>query len=221
VSRLLIVDENDTFRRDARAHLQDSYEVLDTGSPEHALEMALTREPDIILLNLQLPEFSAVELCQTLHSLSTTHRIPILMLSSDSATIYGSLSRNLGARDYLAKPVDLHHLSARVAALLHAGPVDARVELRVRLRAALCLRGIDQNGKRFEFKTTTDNVSANGFICTCGTDLRKDSIVEVAFETKGQGNVGRARAVRAEWRDAQSPRYGFRFVTRPRRWFVL
>jgi response regulator RpfG family c-di-GMP phosphodiesterase len=221
VNRLLIVDENDTFRRDARAHLQGSYEIMDTGNPEHALEMALTRNPDIIMLNLQLPEFRGVELCQTLHSLATTHRIPILMLSSDSVTTFGTLSRNLGARDYLAKPVDLNHLSARVAALLHAGPTDSRLEHRVRLRAALSLRGIDKKGNRFESNTTTDNVSANGFICCCGNDLRKDSIVEVYFVTNDQGSLGRARAVRAEWRDAQSPRYGFRFVTKPRQWFVL
>jgi DNA-binding response OmpR family regulator len=220
MNKLLVVDENEAFRRDARTHLEGTYEIMDTGNPDQALEMAVTRNPDVIVLDLQLPEFSGVELCQTLRSLNTTHQIPILMLSSDAVTSHGILSRNLGAVDYLAKPVDFDDLSARVGALLDAERSDSRTDPRVRLRAALKLRGEDKNGKQFELTATTDNVSANGFLCGCGADLRKDSIVEVSLLTQNEVKPGTASAVRVEWRDARNPRYGFRFVTKPPQWFV-
>jgi CheY-like chemotaxis protein len=220
MNKLLVVDENEAFRRDARAHLEGTYEIMDTGNPEQALEMAVTQNPDVIVLDLQLSQLSGVELCQTLRSLNPTQRIPILTLSSDAATTFGLLSRNLGAVDYLAKPVNFDHLGARVDALLRTPRADYRTAPRVRLKAALKLRGTDNNGKQFELTTTTDNVSANGFLCYCPADLHKDSFVEVFLVAEREPNQGTACAVRAEWRDLLSPRYAFRFVSRPPQWFI-
>ena len=56
--RLLIVDDDDAVRKVLRFRLKDSYEIIDTKSPEEALALALQQKPDAILLDLMMPRCS-------------------------------------------------------------------------------------------------------------------------------------------------------------------
>src|SRR5437762_10100390 len=65
MNKLLVVDDDEAMRKVIRLNLADSYEVIDTGEPEHALALALEHKPDAILLDLRMPKYSGFELCQT------------------------------------------------------------------------------------------------------------------------------------------------------------
>jgi len=76
--KLLIVDDDEAMRRMLKLRLSATYEVIETGQPEQAMELALVHKPDAILMDLMMPQFSGFELCQSLRSLSYTSRIPLL-----------------------------------------------------------------------------------------------------------------------------------------------
>ena len=106
MNKLLVVDDDEAMRKVIRLNLADSYEVIDTGEPEHALALALEHKPDAILLDLRMPKYSGFELCQTFTSLSSTQMIPVLVISGEAGTKTKQFCRDLGAVAYFEKPVD-------------------------------------------------------------------------------------------------------------------
>ena len=218
--RILIVDDEEPFRNVLRLRLEDTFEIIDTGHAAEALALALQHQPDAVLLDLSMPESSGFELCQTLASLSHTQSIPVFVISGEPAAKYKAFCENLGAREYLEKPVDFEELKTRLAVVLRDKQPKHRAEVSVRLRVILKLVGTDAHGTKFETLTTTDEISARGFACGCTTPLKKDALVDVFEDTPEGHYVGQARAVSAEWRETPFPRYRFQFVARPRQWFL-
>src|ERR1700738_5566563 len=102
--RILIVDDDDALRALMKMRLSDTYEVIDTGNPLQALGLALEHTPDAILLDLMMPNTSGFELCQSLHTLSYTSRIPIFIVSGESAAKYRQYVASLGAKGFFEKP---------------------------------------------------------------------------------------------------------------------
>lgn len=218
---ILIVDDDEAMRGLMRERLEDAYKIIDTGNPEEALSLALQSKPDCILLDLMMPEFSGFELCQTLASLSFTRLIPIFVITGEPAARYKDSCMNLGAKEYFEKPLNFGQLRSRLAAVLESKQHERRAEVRVRLRALLKLRGTDTSGRKFELLTTTDDVSASGFLCGCHALLERDAIVEVWLRSGGvELQVGRARMVRVEWPNTAWQRHGFRFVEKPHDWIL-
>lgn len=217
--KLLIVEDDRAMRDLLRGHLEDEYEIIDTGDASEALALALQQKPDCVLLDLVMPKFSGFELCQTLASVSLTQLIPIFIISGEPAEKYKAFCQNLGAVEYFEKPVDFSRLKARLADVLKAKQPERRTEVRIRLRVVLRLEGTDTSGAKFEAVATTEDVSAGGFFCGCPAQLEKDSVVKV-FLSQEERYIGQARAVRFERRNTASPHYGFRFVEKPSRWIL-
>ena len=219
-ARILIVDDDESFRNLLRRRLEDSYEITDTGQAAEALALALQQKPDVILLDLTMPGFSGFELCQTLASLSHTQAIPIFVISGHPAANYKGFCQNLGAVEYFEKPVDFNELIRRLADAVNSKHVGRRPEVSFRLKVILKLKGIDAAGKVFEFVTTTDGVSASGFLCVSAAVLQKGSVAEIFIVGEKEQYVGQACAVRIEWHDTPYPRYLFRFVEKRGQWFL-
>src|SRR5579863_913231 len=143
MSKLLVIDDDESMRKVLRFRLKNSHEIIETGSPEEALALALKEKPDAILLDLMMPKYSGFEVCQTLSSLSFTSHIPILIVSGESSERYKSICENIGAKGFFQKPVDIDALQKKLTSLIaisHDGP---QKKPRVRLRVMLKLRGID------------------------------------------------------------------------------
>jgi DNA-binding response OmpR family regulator len=207
--KILIVDDDEAVRKMLRMRLSDSYQVAETGDPEQALALALEHKPEAILLDLLMPGFSGFELCQSLHSLSYTSRIPIFIITGEAGAKYREHCESLGAKGYFQKPVDFTALKAALSAAIEGKQPERRAHPRVRMRVHLKLRGTDANGKQLEELTTTENVSAGGFLCPCTALLVKGAAVEVFLASGGQERfAGRAKVVRRE-SGAPWPRYGF------------
>ena len=210
--KILVVDDDEAVRGLLRMRLSGAYEIVETGDPEQALGLALEHKPDAILLDLMMPGFSGFELCQSFHTLSYTSRIPIFVITGEAGVKYKEHCESLGAKGYFHKPVDFAALKTAIADELKGKQPERRAHKRVQMRVLLKLRGTDPGGKQFEESTTTDNVSAGGFLCNCATTLAKGSPVDVFLTSGGvESHAGRAHVVRKEPTGSALNRYGFQF----------
>lgn len=220
MSKLLVVDDDDSMRKVIRLNLADSYEVIDTATPEHALALALEHQPDAILLDLRMPRYSGFELCQTFTSLSSTQMIPVLVISGEAGAKTKQFCRDLGAVAYFEKPVDFEALRLQLADFLKARRRERRSEVRVRLRVPLRIAGIDDSGQAFDIHTTTENVSRSAFLCAGAVAMSQGSTVEVYLVGAKEERVGKARVIRSEWQETPYPRYACRFTEKVGHWVL-
>jgi DNA-binding response OmpR family regulator len=220
MDKLLIVDDEEAMRRLLRINLADRYEIVETGSPEQALALAMQDKPDAILLDLRMPKYSGFELCRTFNSLTSTQLIPLIIVSGEAGATTKSICRELGATAYFEKPIDFETLRAGLAKVLRAARPERRSELRVRLRVMLKLRGTDIHEKSFEEVSATENVSQSGFLCGCTAALKEDSTIEVYLTSGGTKFVGKARVVWFDACNTSYPRYGIRFIEKDGDWIL-
>jgi two-component system response regulator AdeR len=120
---VLVVDDEPGIREIAGAYLRsDGFEVREAATGQRALDAALTQMPDLVVLDLMLPDITGEEVCVRLRRVST---VPVLMLTAKSAEADRLRGLALGADDYLVKPFSPRELVARVRAILRrAGSRD-------------------------------------------------------------------------------------------------
>ncbi len=113
---ILVVDDEEQIRRALRTILEArGFTVMTTASAQGALDRLLEVTPDLIVLDVMLPDMSGVELCDRIRSWL---EVPILMLSVRSGECDKITALESGADDYLTKPFSAGELVARVKALL-------------------------------------------------------------------------------------------------------
>mgnify|MGYP001602511654 FL=1 len=85
--------------------LQSSYKIKIAKSGQRALEIAKSKEkPDLILLDIEMPQMSGYDVCKILKSSSETRNIPIIFVTAKNDTTDEEYGLNLGAIDYIKKP---------------------------------------------------------------------------------------------------------------------
>jgi two-component system phosphate regulon response regulator PhoB len=121
---LVVEDEPDVVELIVFNLRSAGFEVLSAADGAEALRKAQTQVPDLILLDLMLPELDGLEVCKILRRNPATAGIPILMLTAKAAEIDRVLGLELGADDYVTKPFSPRELVLRVKALLRRGAAD-------------------------------------------------------------------------------------------------
>src|ERR1700740_1745566 len=114
MEKILVVDDDDAMRGLIKMRLSDTYQTIDTGNPVQALELALEHKTRAILLDLMMQDCSGFELCQSFHNLSYTARIPVFVVTGESAAKYQDYMSTLGAAGYFEKPIDFTKLRSRL-----------------------------------------------------------------------------------------------------------
>jgi DNA-binding response OmpR family regulator len=113
---ILVVDDEPTLRETlAEALDADGFRVITAADGREALAQFREHHPELVVLDLMLPELSGVEVCRILRQESG---VPILMLTAKTSEIDKVLGLELGADDYVTKPFSLRELTARIRALL-------------------------------------------------------------------------------------------------------
>jgi DNA-binding response OmpR family regulator len=114
--RILVVEDEPNISQTLRYNLtREGYEVSEAATGSAAIELARQRHPDLILLDLMLPEMTGLEVCRVLRAEMST---PILMLTAKASELDKVVGLQVGADDYVTKPFSLNELLARVAAML-------------------------------------------------------------------------------------------------------
>jgi DNA-binding response OmpR family regulator len=113
---VLVVDDEPTLRETlAEALAQDGLDVITASDGREALEQFRAGSPDLVLLDLMLPEVSGIEVCRIMRRESS---VPIVMLTAKDGEIDKVVGLELGADDYVTKPFSLRELMARIRSQL-------------------------------------------------------------------------------------------------------
>lgn len=116
---ILVVDDELPILELIRYNLQkEGFTVLTAEKGVQALEIARAAEPDLILLDLMLPDMGGFDICRILRNDETTVHIPIIMITAKSADTDIVSGLELGADDYITKPFSPKVLVARVRSVL-------------------------------------------------------------------------------------------------------
>lgn len=116
---VLVVDEDEGARAEIRQCLVDrQLACCEARTAAEALERAAARPPDLILVDLYLPDQSGLGLCRTVRESAELCRTPIIVLTSRASEIDRILAFEAGVDDFLAKPFYPPELGARVSAVL-------------------------------------------------------------------------------------------------------
>ena len=118
---ILVVDDDEDLAQGLEMHLlRDGYKVLRASRGQAGLELALGQKPDLILLDVNMPGTSGLDVCRELRKQGVT--TPIIMLTARSEEIDKVLGLELGADDYVTKPFGVRELVARIRARLRRDP---------------------------------------------------------------------------------------------------
>lgn len=115
-ARVLVADDDPKHAQLIRLYLErEGHQVMTVGDGRAALEVARSRRPDLIVLDVMMPLVDGLDVCRILRAESN---VAILLVTARSSENDMLLGLDIGADDYLAKPVSPRELTARVRALL-------------------------------------------------------------------------------------------------------
>lgn len=114
--KILIIDDEVNIIELAKLYLtREGYTIESANTGTDGLSKVITFNPDLIILDIMLPDIDGLEVCRQIRAKS---KVPIFMLSARREDVDKIIGLELGADDYLAKPFNPHELVARVKAIL-------------------------------------------------------------------------------------------------------
>ena len=134
--RILIVEDERAIVEILKFNLmREGYDTLEALDGELGLELARTKDPDLILLDVMLPKMNGFEICQNLRDAGST--VPIIMLTAREEETDKVFGLEAGADDYMTKPFSMRELMARVRANIRRRSLDldARASVGTLLKA--------------------------------------------------------------------------------------
>jgi putative two-component system response regulator len=116
LSKIMIIDDEPVNVKIARKYLETAgyRNFVTTSNASDALDLILHESPDLILLDVMMPDISGLEILQQVRATARINSIPIIVFTASSTPSLKCEALQLGATDFLTKPVDPHELTARV-----------------------------------------------------------------------------------------------------------
>ena len=128
VARVLVIDDELDIREVLRYNLaQAGHDVSVAETGTDGLQLARSELPDVLLLDLMLPDLPGLEVCKALKRDPTTQHIPIVMVTAKGEEIDRVVGFELGADDYIVKPFSIRELLLRVQAVIRRHAETERV----------------------------------------------------------------------------------------------
>lgn len=121
--RILLIEDDPDIQKMVRLSLkyQGNHEVSAASGGREGLEKAAAENPDLILLDVMMPEMDGYETIKQLKSQAGTRHIPVIFLSARAQQAEIQKGRELGAIGYLVKPFDPMTLASQLEAILNSG----------------------------------------------------------------------------------------------------
>ncbi len=184
--RILVVDDEPDILNLLDYNLKKAgFKVLSAKDGPEAIDTARLRKPDLILLDIMLPDMEGTEVLKRLKTYEATRHIPVIMLTAKGEEVDKIVGFELGAEDYITKPFSPRELILRVRAVLKrasepAEPQGGKTlsfrELTVDLsRHRVTVRGAEVELSSQEFKLLSELLGSRGMV------LSRDSILDRAW----------------------------------------
>ena len=119
MARILVIDDEHDLQKVLAYNLKDvghDVDVADQG--RDAIELIKKRRPELVILDLMLPDMSGTDVCRALKRNPETQSIPVVMLTAKGEEVDRVVGFELGAEDYIVKPFSVRELLLRVGAIL-------------------------------------------------------------------------------------------------------
>lgn len=128
-ARVLIIEDEPDIRKTIDYNLsKESFQVVQAGSIAEGEKSISDNSPDVIILDLMLPDGSGLTLCRDIKSDDKTKHIPIILLTAKADEVDRVIGFELGADDYVTKPFSVRELILRVKAILKRGVSESTKE---------------------------------------------------------------------------------------------
>jgi len=125
MARILVIEDEADIQQVLEYNLrQAGHEVLSATRGKEGLRLARDRQPNLVLLDLMLPDLAGMEICRTLKDDPKLRRIPVLMVTARGEEIDRVVGFELGADDYVTKPFSIRELLLRIRAILRRSEAD-------------------------------------------------------------------------------------------------
>ena len=111
IKKILVVDDDPTMTMLLNKYLTSSgYEIIAENDPVAGLELAMTRQPDLIILDVMMPMINGYNFCRLLKEEEKQKNIPVILLTSRDQMKDIEIGLEMGAEAYLAKPLNITEL---------------------------------------------------------------------------------------------------------------
>ena len=185
--KILIVDDDAHIREVVQFALEKAgLEVIEAGDGQKALEVFAATTPDLIILDIAMPEMDGLAVCREIRKRS---EVPILFLSSRTDEVDRVVGLEIGGDDYVTKPFSPRELVARVQTILKRARVKSGDGMEVReLRhgsVKLDLLGHAAFWKETKISlTATEFALLRRFLAVPGRVLSRDQLMDAAYDSK-------------------------------------
>lgn len=189
---ILIVDDEPNIVELAKLYLErDGYDVVGVTNGQGALSKQKTLDPDLIILDLMLPDIDGLDVCRQIRAKST---VPILMLTARKEDVDKIVGLELGADDYLTKPFNPRELMARVKAILRRYRMGTKPSETIeigKLRVDILRHEVTVAGKPLELRTKEFDLMA-ALAQNLGIVFSRERLLEMVW---GYDYYGETRTV--------------------------
>jgi len=148
---LVVDDEQDIVDLISYNLSKEGYTVSTASNGTEALEIATAQKPDLVILDVMMPGMDGFEVCRSLRQNPTTTSTAIMFLTAKSGEIDQILGLELGADDYIQKPISPRVLIARVKTVLRRGAENVRTET-IAAPEVLTVGGLEINRQNYTVK---------------------------------------------------------------------
>lgn len=118
-NKIVIVDDDEAIRELVADVLEtENFKVIKCADTDEGYKRILKSQPDLVILDVKMPQIGGIELCRLLRENIETKNIPVIMLTIESTETDKVIGLGVGADDYMTKPFSNRELVARIKALL-------------------------------------------------------------------------------------------------------
>jgi DNA-binding response OmpR family regulator len=194
---VLVIEDEENLQEALKYNLErEGYDVLTASDGERGLGMAREQQPDLVILDIMLPQIDGLEVCRILRR---EHDTPIIMLTAKGEEVDRVVGLELGADDYITKPFSMRELLARLRSVLrrtrnhaHAdAPPSSEVLTSGDLEVNLASHTVTLGGAELDMKPREFDLLAL-LVANKGRAFTRDQILERLW---GQDYIGDTRTV--------------------------
>lgn len=189
-SRVLVADDDTAIRKGLSFLLRkEGLRTLEAAHGAEAMKLVLSEKPDLVLLDMMMPELNGIEVCRSIKDNEEIRLIPVVMITAMNGPEDKLAAIDAGADDFLNKPINLPELRARVRSLLRMKRLNDMLERADKVIAALA-NAIEAKDKYTEGHNERVSRYSESLARAIGLDGHDLAVVRMAGILHDIGKIG-------------------------------